>query len=198
MTCRSLFLSVALTIFSVAFTQDAFAQDTADPADTPKDTPVEWVSQQYKVMFTGNGIKKDHRYKPYPAEILYTTAFDAPGNVAIHCVNGVMTASVGMEPVDFSEILSDWLSSQRSKSRMPTMKINGERIDAGTWRYVQRFKLLHPGRPHISKKLYNAAIRGETVTLSLDFGNEVTLVLPKPNRDFAHFGAGCGIGKSAK
>ena len=191
---KSLF-AASLLGSSLAFAGSAMAQEAeAEPDATAK---VEWVSKKFDIKYSGNGVKKEFRNKPFPVDTIYTNAVGIPGNVAISCINGVQSANVAMEPTDFGTVIEEWLTSRRSKSRIPTMWVGGEKVDASVWRYVQRFKLMIPAKENVVRKIYNASISGDDVRLKLDMGKSVDLVLPKPNKAFAEFGAACGIGRLA-
>ena len=179
-----------------AITLYAAAPTLAQSNETEKRS--RWEHTNIDISFVGSGIRRDVRGISYDAEAIYTTETEKAGNVAFICVNGTFVSNVALTPQDFKLVISEWLSSTRVKIRQPTVLINGESIRPTRWTYSPTLQFLLPRKTLTTKKLYNAAIRGDTVQIKMDGKDPLTLVLPKPNVAFADFGAACGLGRNAK
>lgn len=75
---------------------------------------------------------------------------------------------------------------------------DGDKIALGRWIYDKSDHSAYSNKRKPAAKLYNAVVRGQMVKIIAQGKTSFTLDFPKPNKAFAEFGAGCGIGKLAK
>ena len=170
----------------------AWAMPFAGNAD---DTSASWDRKTLSLAFTGNGVKKSVRNKPFRGEVIYTNATEQSGNVAFVCLRNTLTANVALGPTNYGEVIEEWIHTRRARTWKPSLTINGEEIKSSMWTYVPKLKLVVPRKKVVAKKLYNAAIRGDEVVFDTDHMKPLTLILPKPNATFADFGAACDMGR---
>ncbi|MCF6275623.1 MAG: hypothetical protein L3J05_07655 [Robiginitomaculum sp.] len=153
---------------------------------------------RYKFRLTILGMKsptpeQEHRYR---GEGLVTTSKNEPGLLFI-CLDGKFRVSATVKAQNLRHNYSK--PPRRVSRRLVDMTLDGgEKIPLGTWSYAKNTKILRNGKRTTAAKLYNAAVRGQDVVLYIEGNKPIILDLPKPNSDFANFGAKCGIGKLAK
>ncbi|RKQ69284.1 hypothetical protein DES40_2083 [Litorimonas taeanensis] len=185
-----------ILILSVWLLSGAVALAQAGTASSSTEAP-EWSHTSFRMQFTGNAVKLDNLGQVFEGEALFTNYPEKKGNVAFSCLTSTLTANIGLVPVDFEAYFREFPRSRRGKVKLPYLYINGEKVKSGQWIYAPNLKIYMPRKKHVVGKLYNAAIRGDSVTLSTNDKDHIPLILPKPNANFANFGAGCGIGKHA-
>ena len=178
------FIALGLTVFG---SQIAYA-DSPESAAT-------WQAYDYYVSFSGNAVKKKARHQRFLTETLYTDQYDDVGNVAFTCINELLTVSVAYKPIDMKDFIKNHRTSRRWKTRRAEIEIDGKLQKMNDWTYLPKYGIVISRKRSDGAKIYNAAIRGQTVTMDFDFKKPIELILPKPNIDFAEFGGPCGMGK---
>ncbi len=185
---------ISATFLALVTAVPCLAQSSSQDTDNRQ----RWESRDLSIAFVGSGVRRDVRGIYNKGETIYSTQKDLPGNVSFICLRKTFMANVALEPADFRVIVDNWQTSSRARVRQPTLLINGESAKPAAWTYSPTLQFLYPRKTVTVKKLYNAAIRGDTVQIKLDGSDPITLVLPKPNAAFADFGADCGLGRNAK
>jgi len=155
-----------------------------------------WQNHEYVVEFSGSGVKKKARDKQFVAETIFTDQSDMPGNVAMTCINEVFTVAVAYKPLDLKDFIVNHRTSRRWRTRKVEMTIEGELQKMNEWTYLPKFGVAIPRKKSDRAKVYNAAIRGQSILLNMDFRESIKLILPKPNTEFAEFGGACGMGNN--
>lgn len=153
-----------------------------------------WEQKDLSVKFFGNLVRKKNRNRTFSGEAIFSDNFAVPGNVAFVCINGVFTSNVAITPANFGDVIDNWHKTRRRRLRMPDVYINDKKIEATQWTFLPQLQLILPREKRISAKLYNAAIRGDKVSVGIHTKDKFDLVLPRPNSAFANFGAACGMG----
>lgn len=165
------------------------------PSAIASDTKVNnWQYHEYAIQFSGNLVKKEAKKKSFAAETIFTNLPDTQGNIAITCVNSLMTVMVAYEAIDMDDFVRNNRTSKHWRTRKIAMKIDGKQQRLHNWTYLPKLGVLLPQKKSDRSKIYNAAIRGQTITVGADFKKSITLNLPKPNTYFAQFGSACGLG----
>lgn len=154
----------------------------------------EWVRSEFTFV-PERGFSKEAMQTTSDGEMIHTTANDKRGNVAIICLNGRLMSAISLNEEDIFPRTRDVWDSQRSRRIRPHVKIDGKTVRADYWWYQPKLQLTLPMKSSVSRKFYNAAIRQQNVEVDLSNKKPVTLILPKPNGDFADFGAKCGMGR---
>jgi len=162
-------------------------------AEEANDT-VDWQHHDYVMEFSGSAVKKKAREKQFLAETIYTNKSDARGNVAITCINEVYTVSVSYKPIDMEDFVVNNRTTKRWRTRKVEMKVNGEVQKMNDWTYLPKIGVFLPRKKSDRAKIYNAAIKGDAISLNMDFKEAFPLILPKPNKAFKEFGGACGMG----
>lgn len=171
-----------------------FGADQMANANSPESEP-SWQGYNYYVEFSGSAVKKKARDRKFVTETIYTDLNEQPGNVAFTCINELLTVSVAYKPLDLKDFIKNHRTSRRWKTRMAEVTIDGELQKMNSWTYLPKYGVAISRKRSDGAKLYNAAIRGQSVIFDFDFKKPVELILPKPNMDFAEFGGPCGMGK---
>jgi len=154
-----------------------------------------WQSSNISIAFSGNAIKKDMNGVYLDAEAIYSGTAETEGNVAFTCYNGRYAASVALKPVDLEMVIKDAMDSRRRKIRKLRYTLNGETQKSAEWIYMPALKVYMARKQSTSAKLYNAAVRGDVVTLRDREKEPTELNLPKQDMTFVNFGKSCGLGK---
>lgn len=162
-----------------------------DNASSPEPT---WQHDEFVIEWDGR-YSKERQANPSHGEFIYTAVPGASGNVALICFDGKLTAAISTDenPVE-AKAPAAWNGHKTSFLR-PNLKVNGKQVRSYEWVYQKGQGLLLPLKPSISRKFYNAAIRGDEIKLKADAKGKFTPFLPKPNAAFADFGAACGLGR---
>lgn len=153
-----------------------------------------WNDHDYLISFSGNAVRKNVREKLYVAETAYTDMPDSAGNVALTCVNGALSVAVAFKPVDMKAFVEENHTTRGWSFKLITMKIDGKRQELNKWMYMHSLGVAIPRKKSDRAKIYNAVLRGQNVTLDMDFRDAVDLHLPAPNQGFNEFGGACGMG----
>lgn len=179
---------MATSIFGlgiIEFGAIATADDTKIPG---------WNDHDYLISFSGNAIQKRVREQLYVAETIYTDVPDSSGNIAMTCVNGSLSVAVAFKPVDMKAFVEENHTTRGWSFKLITMKIDGKRQELHKWMYLHSLGVAIPRKKSDRAKIYNAVLRGQPVTLDMDFRDAVDINLPAPNQAFNEFGGACGMG----
>ena len=154
-----------------------------------------WKMRKLKLTL-GKGYTNQDGGQTYRGEYIYTMGPDQAGNIAMTCLNKGFMVVVATKDISIDENFREaWMYPKKVK-RQPTVTINGEQIDPNGWIYLKKRGIAIPQSRKLSRKIYNGAIRGDKIFVDFDNKRSFELNLPKPNSDFAYFGAECGMGKN--
>lgn len=162
-------------------------------AETPTE-PSTWQQQNFRLML-GKGHDKKNKGRIISGEYMYTTGPDQMGNVALTCLGGSFMVVVSTDDISISKNFRDAWMYPNKRKRRPTVMINEEQQDPNHWVYLKKRGIAIPQERKLSLKIYNAAIRQDKILVDFDNKKSFSLNLPKPNTDFAEFGAECGMGR---
>ena len=176
-------------------------------AKTP-DTPNTWVHQMARVQYTGDAISDRRKSKIDHGDILFTTSNVSHG-LLLSCLEGKFRASIALEPKDLRAIFQNtsfsglryhgkFIPTNQSLTFIDMRLDKGQKIPLGRWFFDKTNNSVQSRKRKAAAKLYNAVVRGQTVTVLTEGHLPFTLELPKPNQAFANFGAKCGLGINAK
>ena len=125
-------------------------------------------------------------------ETLNTQTKDLPGNVSFSCTTkGQLYVSVWRTPLKITDEKPRRVI--RRDTKQVKIYINGVKQKKTRWYYSDGIPAIRPAQGVAQAVLYNAAVRGDEVTLAFRKEPSITLILPKPNEAFAKFGANCGF-----
>lgn len=110
--------------------------------------------------------------------------------VLLSCVEGQLHAVVGMEAGDIIEMIGQQTSRQRTNDLVLTI---GDDEYRSAWTYLPSIKVALSREPVAAKKIYNAAVRGETVSFELAAKDPVTVEFPAMNDAFKRFANDCTV-----
>ena len=179
-----------------AFPISGYSQNTtANEGGEPQS--YHWEQRTIRVSY-GTGYSKEARETPSRGEYIYTVGPDSVGATAIMCFGGIPQAVVATTNDPIRPSLMEALKKTKGRYIHPTVKINDDEISESRWTYRPKAKLAIPHDANVTRKIYNAAIRGDTVSIDISGKGSFSLILPKPNVNFADFGAECGMGRNRK
>ncbi|WP_017932467.1 hypothetical protein [Robiginitomaculum antarcticum] len=192
----SLFFS-SFAALALAFVPMAYAQE-----DEETSSYSEWHTQDGKLTINvESSVRVRGGVQITSVEYMSADRLDGPGGVGFMCANGDFIALVSLEGrANTHKLITQSIGDDVGKTRRtkPKVTIGGQKRSHSVWMANLRHNVMLPLDPSLSKKIYNAAILGETVTIEDVRGvDDFTLHLPKPNQDFAYYGGGCGMGRNA-
>ncbi|PHR94454.1 MAG: hypothetical protein COA69_02340 [Robiginitomaculum sp.] len=155
-----------------------------------------WTAADTSLANTGESFTANREDLSVAGELVYTTNNTEPG-MLFSCQNNKLRAAISLTPQNWEEAMQK--SSRRSKTRDVKMTLDGgETVSLGKFVFKPTLQTLTARNRKQAVRLYNAAIKGQDITISMAAKNSVTISLPKPNQMFADFGGQCGIGKYKK
>lgn len=126
------------------------------------------------------------------AEAIVMASTETPALMFV-CANETLSAIMGLQPMDLMAV-STKDTGGRWRPRSILMTRGEDEPLRSKWRWNGQRNIAQPATKKVSARLYNAAIRGETVTIKMGGLAPVT-VTPAPVDDtFRAFGAKCGLG----
>ena len=176
----------------------ALAPQAASAIDAP--APSEgWQTQNMKIRYLGSGVKRDMRGVINPVESIHSGNPTTSGNVVFTCLAGSLTVSFASEPVDFQAILTQKkVAKGRVKPKRLDFKIAGEDQQFVDWVYIPKLGIYRARKKLTAAKLYNAAVRGDSVEVKTRGKTYQSLNFPPVDTAFKNFGTDCGLGIHAK
>ncbi len=107
------------------------------------------------------------------------------------CIDDQLRVAVGVEPGNVGTML------ERTSSRTRTYEIkttigDGETFES-KWAYKPSLKVAIAQDSVTPRKLYNAAVRGDTISMKLPGKSQFDITLPAVNADFTSFANNCGV-----
>ena len=111
--------------------------------------------------------------------------------VMLNCTSDRLTAGVGIEPGLISDRLDKFTS--RTKRKKATMTIGEGNPKREVWTYLPAMKVAISRQGTTGRRLFNAAVRGDTVNWSLDGKGSATFTLPEQNEAFKKFAKSCSV-----
>jgi len=169
-----------------------YAYLSPENAEAASTSVNEWV---YEELIETKAAQKARGGKTYiPTDWIHSSATDKNG-AAFVCNGKKLSLIVAMKPQNISTLFNGQKKG-RAMNRSLSLFINNELVDKSTW-------ILRPGKDLASaknqkviRKIYNAAIRGDTVSVQRkSSAPKIEISLPKVNDAFADFGGPCGIGR---
>ena len=167
-----------------------------------------WKMDHVKFRYKGRGYSDKQKAKIETGDVMYTTSTTSPG-LYLSCIGGKFRAGIVLEPRDMRQTFKTikvsgvpvggkLYLSHKDRMYLDMRLDDGPKISLGRWTYDKRELSAYSTGRKPAAKLYNAVVRGQTVQIMSEGRKTTTLDLPKPNKSYAEFGAGCGIGKLAK
>ena len=120
---------------------------------------------------------------------------DAPGLFAT-CQKNSLVMGISTEAVDMATTLKE--TTKRSRVYNASLKINGSDETSKPWTYLPSLKIAYPGDAVTSKRLYNAAVRGDVATVKLTGKPEIDYAYPPVNDAFKAFANDCSVTNPSK
>lgn len=134
---------------------------------------------------------ENNKGKPWGAVLI---AKNADGReVGFRCFDGKLIAAFALEPSDMLEAFED-AGSQRAVDL--TIAVDGATPEEQKWLHLRRHKIVASTDQKMSRRLYNAAARGETVAIDAKKRGKGEYALPEADPGaFSSFRAACGFSK---
>jgi len=189
-------MAIALILAAICPTVSGQQNDEADGQAS------DWHTQDGKLtMRVPSSVRQRGGMQITSVEYMSADRTNGAGGVGFMCANGGLIVAISLEGrEDTHRIIAQTITSDANKQRMirPQLVIDGKKQSNTQWMFSTRSNVIVPLKPSVSKKIYNAAILGQTVTLKSVRGvDDFSLYLPTPNQDFAYYGGGCGMGRNA-
>lgn len=122
-------------------------------------------------------------------QIVYTTSESGSG-LAFGCTaDGKLSAFVNIDGADMVSKLTSGKPTTRTKPGKLT--VDGGEADKTSWTYMPDLQIMSPKQQQITRRLYNAAITGDTVQLELRYMDDVSIAPPAIDSEFTAFSSSC-------
>jgi len=122
-------------------------------------------------------------------QIVYSTSEGGSG-LAFGCTaDGKLSAFVNIDGADMVAKLTSGTPATRSKPGKLT--VDGGEAARTNWTYMPDLKVMSPKKPQITRRLYNAAVTGDTVQLELRYMDDVSIAPPAIDSEFTAFSSSC-------
>lgn len=176
---RAACLSVSLALL---LTPSAHATQDEDPA--------RWVYKSFSQEVDGADRDRAVDYD-YRGALVYTGDASQPGALFTCSERFGLSVALTTKPVDFEEAFA--IQDRRARWRSVTHSLDGSEAETGRWAHLPRVGTIEPKDKSLRRKLYNAVLRGQTVTLKMSGRPEWSVSFPKPDAAFRKFALGCPI-----
>ncbi|WP_300391966.1 hypothetical protein [Henriciella sp.] len=123
--------------------------------------------------------------------VLIASGTEQEHGVFFNCADGNLTAGLTTVPGDILEMMAQ--ETSRSKSHDIAMTIGDSEPFKAGWTYFPSLKVAIAHKELTAKKLYNAAIKGETVTWKMPARPEISVTMPEANEAFKAFANDCPV-----
>lgn len=190
-------------LLSVSSLSPSLAQaQTQVPAVAP--TSNQWVSRR-TIKTYGKGFSDKRRANKEYGETLFTSSTTDPG-LYFSCLDKKFRVGLVFEAQSMSDAFREVEISGVSGNGkfVPTLKslahvsaqFEGQGdVRLGEWLYFEDNSAALSRDNKAAKKIYNAVVRGQSMTVTIRGRHKATLSVPKISSTFANFGAECGIGR---
>jgi len=116
---------------------------------------------------------------------------DEEAGVMVSCRDDKLVAAVGFGAGDIAKRLQS--DTNRLKSRAGQLTIGDRDEERARWIYYPQYQLAQTVKSVTAKKIYNAAIRGDAISLNLQRKGITTIQLPAMNDNFKAFAKACTV-----
>ncbi|MEE2920945.1 MAG: hypothetical protein VYC38_04210, partial [Pseudomonadota bacterium] len=103
--------------------------------------------------------------------------------------NGKVAAMISMSPGDMPDLLSKNAPYGRSADAVVSVG-DGEEVETSL-RYIPAIDTVETRAPSIAAKVFNAAVLGERLNISVEREGTIESMLPPPNKTFKAFATTC-------
>ena len=131
-----------------------------------------------------------HRTTDAGANTLFTTTGETGIKLACSPSLGIQ-ATIYLDGQEVSDERLKYLPKRRVKLRDGSVETASTTEKAGTWAYIKATDMLVSAEPWQGRRIYNAVIKGEDVSISVDKVGDVALTLPAMNDEFKAFAKSC-------
>ena len=181
-------LAALLPILSIAAAAPVTAIQPEPEINTELDAvPTDWQLSEFSM--STQGLDKIGGY------VLYAPAAQAP--IAFHCTDSNFTALIGTAPQFIRPAINEMGEHSWEKYTV-RVKVGMDSVLFERWLLLKSQNLAMPMKQKTSRKIFNAGLRGEAVSISIDDGPDFKIEPPKPNTAlFTQFLNDCAVaGKS--
>lgn len=127
--------------------------------------------------------------KPWGAALIATS--EDGGQFAFRCLDGALLVIAGLEDKDLTKAMTE---AGPQKAVELAYAINDEEPVDDNWLYLRRHQAVASADPSVARPIYNAAVRGENVSIDAGRRGSGEFQLPAPDPDaFSAFRTTCGL-----
>lgn len=181
-------LCLAALIIPSSLVENAWAQEN--------NTANSWGVFNMAIYYSGDGYSKKRRAKIDKGEAIYSTSTRTNGAM-LSCLEGNFYGALALKPQDLRKSFKKSTVTHRLRRVYYTLD-GGSKKPLGKWIHKPTLDIIASFKRSQAAKIYNAAIRGQKVTIYIEGKKPIALDLPKPNQTFAEFGSECGLGVNPK
>ena len=136
---------------------------------------------------------ENRRGEPWGSALM-TTAENGRA-VGFRCLDGKLLAAFGLEETD---MMRAFTAAGPQKAVRFDVTVNGAETETQNWILLRRHKVVASGDQKMARRLYNAVVRGESVTIDGRAGRGEYIMPPPDPKAFASFMEACGFSAKEK
>lgn len=127
--------------------------------------------------------------------VIYTEQADQAGAMLACNARGEMIAMLTLEPASFPDIMK--LNAQYARGSASKVSVGGGEPSKATFRYTPARKTIESADHSVAAKVYNSAVKGETLKIETQREGTLETTLPAPDAAFKAFAKTCSALRKA-
>lgn len=126
---------------------------------------------------------------------IYSDATDQPSALLTCGQNGLLSAVITVKPASLPEQLAR--NAPYSRAEKASLMVGDADAVETTVRFISAIDVIEARSHSVAAKVFNAAVTGEPVKISVSRIGDITTVLPEPNDAFKAFARTCEKSRQA-
>ena len=123
--------------------------------------------------------------------VVYTADATMPGAMFTCSEAAGLGVALATRPLDFLEAIEG--GTNRARSRTVRTTIGDREPITDRWTMLPVYGTVEPRKASTRRALYNAVVRGQSVTLEIDARPDTTITFPEINSSFVEFASTCPV-----
>lgn len=126
---------------------------------------------------------------------IYSDATDQPSAILTCGPNGLLSAMITVKPASLPEQLAR--NAPYSRAEEASLMVGDSEIVETTVRFIPAIDVIEARSHSVAAKVFNAAVTGEQLKISVSHVGDITTVLPETNDAFRAFARTCEKSRTA-
>ncbi len=126
---------------------------------------------------------------------VYTAGTDSPPALLTCGADGKLSAMISLKPASLPELLAK--NAPYSRAEKASVMVGAAEAAETKVKFVPAIDVIEMHSHSISAKVFNAAVKGEPLKISVTRAGDIETVLPEPNDAFKAFARTCNESREA-